>query len=192
MNYDAETLIEKFTLGDDCQADESAKILASMGEPVIPRLRELLGSAEEDNRWWAVRTFSLMKETPDEIFIKMLSDVSVEVRKCAALSIFNNPSTNAIGKLVELLSDIDPMMANLAANAIIAIGNKSLPCLLNGISNMEGLGRIEAYRAIACLNNHDAIPILMEGLEDDSHLVNYWAEEGLTKLGLDMVYIKND
>lgn len=190
MKSDFEKLIEKFSCGDDYQAEESARILSTMGESVTPGLMSLLESTSEDNRWWAVRTFALMEEPHTGIFIKMLSDDSVEIRKCSALSIFNHPTSNAVGKLIELISDNDPMMANLAANALIAIGKESIPSLLNSICSLSGLGRIEAYRAIASIADTNAIPILMEGLNDDSNLVNYWAEEGLTKLGLDMVYIR--
>ena len=190
MKFDLEKLIEKFTCGDDNQAEESAKILSNLGKSIIPELMDLLESNVEDKRWWAVRTISSMEDPPADIFDNMLSDESIEVRKCAALSISHHPTANAIEKLIELIADKDPLMSNLAANALIAIGNKSIMSLLENISSLEGLGRIEAYRAIANIVDKNAITILMDGLEDDSYLVNYWAEEGLTKLGLDMVYIK--
>ena len=190
MKYNLEELVEKFTCGDDSQAEESARILSNLGKSVIPELMGLLGSAVEDKRWWAVRTISAMEDIPEDIFVKMLSDDSVEVRKCAALSIFHHPTPNAIEKLLELISDKDPLMSNLAANALISIGSESVPGLLKKLNSLKGLGRIEAYRAIANIVDANTIPILMDGLKDDSHIINYWAEEGLTKLGLDMVYIK--
>jgi len=43
---------------------------------------------------------------------------------------------------------------------------------------------------LAEIADHSAIPALMSALEDDSVMVQHWAEEGLERLGLDMVYLK--
>jgi len=45
-------------------------------------------------------------------------------------------------------------------------------------------------RALAEITDHRAIPALMAALDDESVMVQHWAEEGLERLGLDMVYLK--
>jgi HEAT repeat protein len=50
--------------------------------------------------------------------------------------------------------------------------------------------RILALRALAELRDHRAIPVMMQVMEEDSVLLQHWAQEGLERLGLDMVYIK--
>ena len=36
----------------------------------------------------------------------------------------------------------------------------------------------------------DAIPVMMQVMQEDSALLQHWAQEGLERLGLDMVYMK--
>jgi hypothetical protein len=50
--------------------------------------------------------------------------------------------------------------------------------------------RILALRALAEIRDHRSIPMMMKCLSEDSAVLQYWAQEGLTRLGLDMVYVK--
>jgi len=50
--------------------------------------------------------------------------------------------------------------------------------------------RILAMRALSEIRDHRAIPIMMKSLNEESALLQYWAQEGLNRLGLNMVYIK--
>jgi hypothetical protein len=45
-------------------------------------------------------------------------------------------------------------------------------------------------RALAGIRDHRAIQVMMEVMSEDSVLLQHWAQEGLERLGLDMVYIK--
>jgi len=190
MNNELTVLLEKFTCGDDNQAEDSAKVISSFGDMIIPKLEYLLESQVEDERWWAVRTLSLMEDPPYDQIIRMLGDDSVEVRKCAALAILNHPTVSALDLLVDLLEDYDPLMANLAANALISIGASAVSKILDKLGELEGLARIEAFRALAKIGDTGAISVFFSGLNDQSHLVAYWSEEGLTKLAMDMVYLQ--
>ena len=183
-------LIAEFNSDDDYAAERSAISLSSYGELVTTLLEELLESEDEDQRWWAIRTFSLLDNPPVNLFIKMLSDKSVEVRKCATLAIKQHPTELALEKLLELLSDKDPLLIKLAADALISIGTPAIPGILRLIEDMEGLGRIEAYRAMAKIGDTRAISVLFNGLNDNSNLISFWSEEGLTNLGMNMVYFQ--
>jgi HEAT repeat protein len=48
--------------------------------------------------------------------------------------------------------------------------------------------RVNAARALAAIADPAAIPALFGALEDESVLVQHWAEAGLEKLGVGTVY----
>jgi HEAT repeat protein len=47
-----------------------------------------------------------------------------------------------------------------------------------------------ALRSLSEIGDHRAIPAMMKALGEESALLQYWATEGLQRLGLDMVYMK--
>jgi HEAT repeat protein len=54
----------------------------------------------------------------------------------------------------------------------------------------EHITRLEAVRALAKIGDDCAIPALCEALDDNSALIEYWASEGLEKMGVGMVFYK--
>jgi HEAT repeat protein len=70
------------------------------------------------------------------------------------------------------------------------IGKPAVPYLLEVPKDVPQTARINTTRALAEITDHSAIPALMSALEDDSIMVQHWAEEGLERLGLNMVYLK--
>ena len=50
--------------------------------------------------------------------------------------------------------------------------------------------RSVALRALCDIRDHRAIPVMMKCLGEESAVLQYWAQSGLERLGLDMVYIK--
>lgn len=82
------------------------------------------------------------------------------------------------------------MTARLACNALIAIGSEAVPSLIEILRNGVSHARLQAARALAKIGDPRAIPALMEVLQTDSAISTYWAEQGLDKLGLSMVYFK--
>jgi HEAT repeat protein len=106
------------------------------------------------------------------------------------------PDESGVEPLVRALSDEDSMVATLAANALVKIGSPSVPSLIEAVKRpaAEEAGsqsrRIHALRALAEIRDHRAIPVMMQVMQEDSALLQHWAQEGLERLGLDMVYIK--
>jgi HEAT repeat protein len=119
-----------------------------------------------------------------------LDDPSVEVRQAAALGLYSHPDETAISPLVRALSDGDSMVSDLARNALVAIGKPAVPFLLGIPKDEPHRTRINALRALAEIADYGAIPTLMAALEEDSALLQHWAEEGLERLGLHMMYLK--
>jgi HEAT repeat protein len=65
-----------------------------------------------------------------------------------------------------------------------------VPALLEVMQDAPVNVRIVALRALSEIRDQRAIPVLMKSLSEDSAVLQYWAQEGLERLGLDMVYIK--
>ncbi len=184
------SLLADLTSGDESRADAAASALAQMGETVLPALKTLLGSSDADHRWWAVRTLAQMSVSRVEWLVESLDDPSAEVREAAALALAAHPLKEAAPPLVRALSDEDDMVGTLAANALVKIGKAAVPSLLDSFQGAPRRARVHFMRALAEIGDHRAIPLMMKTMGEDSAVLHYWAEQGLERLGLNMVYIK--
>jgi HEAT repeat protein len=183
-------LLEELTSGDDVRAENAIPSLVELGKAAIPALTELTHSPDLDSRWWALRALAALPDVEPENLIPLIEDSSPEVRAAAALALCSHPHESAIPALIRSLADEDSLTAGLAANALVLIGGAAAPPLLEIMENAPSTVRILALRALAELRDHRAIPTMMKCLNADSALLQYWAREGLTRLGLDMVYVK--
>lgn len=183
-------LLADLTSGDETRAEDAVPGLVDLGEDAFQSLREMLKSEDSDHRWWALRTLAQSPQSRTEWLLPLLNDSVAEVRQAAALGLCSHPDETAIKPLIRALSDADSMVSGLACSALIAVGKPAVPFLIESLENIAQSARINAIRALAEIADHSAIPTLMAALEDDSILVQHWAEEGLERLGLDMVYLK--
>jgi HEAT repeat protein len=185
-----ESLLAELVSGDDERAEKSIPAIIELGMNAMPALLDLTRANEADTRWWAVRTLAASPHTRTEDLIPLLNDSAPEVRAAAALAICNHPHERAIDALIKTLGDEDTLTASLAGNALVKIGSPSVPGLIK-VTEEASVGiRILALRALAEIRDHRAIPVMMKLIQEESSLLQYWAQEGLEKLGLDMVYIK--
>jgi len=183
-------LLADLTSGDEMHAENAVPGLVEFGEDAFPALRDLLNSADADHRWWALRTLAQSPQAQTEWLLPLLNDSDAEVRQAAALGLCSHPDETAISPLIRVLSDVDSMVSGLACNALVVIGKPAVPSLLEISKDALQTVRINAMRALAEITDHRAIPALMAALDDESVMVQHWAEEGLERLGLDMVYLK--
>jgi HEAT repeat protein len=169
-----------------------------MGEDAVPALLDLMGSSDVDVRWWALRVLASSPQARTEWLVPFLSDPAPEVRQCAALGLAGKPDEAAVEPLIHALGAQDSMVAGLAANALAKTGGLAVPSLIEvakqrpapGEGNGAQSRRIHALRALAEIRDHRAIPVMMQVMQEESALLQHWAQEGLERLGLDMVYIK--
>ena len=185
-----EALLADLTSGDETRAEGAVPGLVELGSEAFPALRDLLSSADADQRWWALRTLAQSPQAQTEWLLPFLNDPVPEVRQAAALGLSGHPAEAAISPLIRALSDADSMVSGLACNALVEIGKPAVPALLEMPKDVPQMARINAIRALAEIADHSAIPALMAALEDDSVMIQHWAEEGLERLGLDMIYLK--
>ena len=181
-------LIQDLTSGDDSRAEAAARKLTQQGEAALPALRELLQAPQADARWWATWALaSLSHPEVGRLLRELLKDADQGVRQCAALALREQPNIEAIPDLVALLEEQDPILARLAAAALIAAGAEAVPALLEVIQNGSQRARLEAVRSLASIGDERAIPALYAAYQEGSAIMEYWANEGLEKLGVGMV-----
>lgn len=193
-----ESLLQDLTSGDEARAEAAVSPLIELGEEAAPALLELVRAPDVDTRWWGLRVLASLPQARTEWLVAHLGDPAPEIRQCAALGLAGKPDEAAVEPLIRALSDQDSMVASLAANALVRIGGPAVPSLIEAVKRGpetgEGNGpssrRIHAVRALAEIRDHRAIPVMMEVMQEDSALLQHWGQEGLERLGLDMVYIK--
>lgn len=190
--FPLEDLFAALTSGDDDRAEAAVQPLAQRGSDALPVLERLTRAPDPDHRWWALRCLAQFPDPPSHLFIEALGDSQVEIRQCAALGLAHHPTSSALSALAAALHDRDSMVSTLAANALIALGPQAVPVLIEALSSPAPAVRLEAARALGAIKDPRAIPALMQAIQQDSALMAYWAEQGLGKLGLGMVYLKPD
>ena len=185
-------LLAELTSGDDTRAENSIPALTQLGMAVIPALLDLTRAEEVDSRWWAVRALAASPHTQTEVLLPLLDDSAPEVRAAAALALCSHPHQSAVEALIKTLADEDTLTAGLAGNALVKIGSPSVLSLIR-VAQEASTGirtRSIALRALSEIRDHRAIPVMMKSLSEESAVLQYWAQEGLNRLGLNMVYIK--
>jgi HEAT repeat protein len=182
--------LAELTSGDDERAEKAIPAIVGMGAAAIPFLLELSQSQNLDSRWWAVRALAASPHTRTSDLIPFLSDSNPEVRAAAALGLSHHPGADALPALIKTLGDSDPLTAGLAANALVKLGKPAVESLIEAAREGQSNVRILALRALSEIRDHRAIPVMMKCIQEDSAVLGYWAQLGLERLGLDMVYIK--
>jgi len=188
---DPDQLLQDLSGGDDLAAQAAVDRLGEQNVSYFPELVGLLESPDPDQRWWAVRAL-VETELPNrtELFRRTLEDQTPAVVQCALLALRHEPAPEAVPNLIPLLSRRDSLTARLAGEALRALGERVVPDLLTLIPGGSGRGTSEAVRTLALLVDPRAVPVLYQLLDSESGLVTYWAEEGLNRLGVGMVFFK--
>ena len=184
-------LVADLASGDETAAEAAVAVLAKRGEAATEVL-ELLDSGDVEHRWWAVRSLAALPAPRTEWFITALRDEEAQVRAAAALALAAHPQEVSAGALVTALSDEDNLVAVMAVHALSKIGEPAVPPLLAAYGSAVPRGRIHIMRTLADLRDPRSIRLMMDALEEDSAALQYWAQEGLERLGLNMVYLKPD
>lgn len=186
-----EYLLAELTCGDEMRAETASTQFTEYGEEAVEALIDLFGSENEDNRWWAIRTLALFDHPLAKTSIaSALQDENLEVQQCAALALRENPDPETIPNLTSLLGNKNKLLSRLSGDALIKIGKKATPAILGVIEHGSQAARIEAVRALAGIEDPDSISSLFKLLDEKSTFLRYWAEEGLNKMGVGMVFFK--
>jgi HEAT repeat protein len=187
--------LSALTSGDDSLAEWAATgiglLPAEQHAAAVSALDALLEDPAEDRRWWSLRALSeIPAESVPPLLIAALQDPSPEVRQCAALGLRMQRATQALPALLDALQDPDPLTALLAAEALAALGEPAVASLLALVANSPQAVRLLAIRALAEIRDPQTIPALFAALDDESMLIEYWANEGLERMGVGMTFFK--
>lgn len=191
--------------GDDSLAEAAAQSLSGLNEDgqlaALSEFRDLLSAPEADRRWWAVRALAeLPLSRTQSLLVQALADPDPPVRQCAALGLraqikrtpgwglVSETSGPLLPALLDGLSDPDPLAARLAADVLAAVGEPAVSQLLEQFEESNHAVRLLVVRALAEIGDERAIPALISVLDEDSLLMEYWANEGLEKMGVGMTY----
>ena len=183
-------LLADLTSGDESRAEAAVPCLAALGGTIVPSLRGLLDSTDADVRWWAARALASLPSLDPSLLLLPLADAAPEVRQCAALGLCSHPSEAAIPRLIRALSDADGLVAELAARALVAVGEPATGSLLEVLNGAAQSARIHAMHALSEIADPRAIRPMIEAMSEESAMLHYWAEAGLERMGVNVVYLK--
>lgn len=186
-----QSLIKKLTSGDDEIAENAAESITALGETALPTLLSLLDSTDPDVCWWALRTLAGIphRVVPPRLR-SFLDHKDPELRQCAALGLCQQPWSEAVPNLINALYDDNRLVARLAGDALIAIGNQAIPFLIDTLEQGIPSAQIEATRSLALIEDPRAIPGLFKAWQDGSSIIQYWAEEGFERMGVGMQFFR--
>ena len=188
---DSGNIFDDLFSGDDDRAEAAAQQITELGKTAIEPLLKKLNASNSEHRWWAVRALSHIDQPQaEEAICRALTDADLFVRQCAALSLRERPTPAIIPILIETLEDSDRLLARLASDALVVIGDLAVTALIDALQSTNVSVRIEAARALAMIHNDQVIPYLLVVLDDSSSWVTYWVEEGLRYTGMEMLFFK--
>ncbi len=133
---------------------------------------------------------SALGQLPLDTLRAALGEADSEVRACVLYALGSRPEPEAISLLVAALGDPSQFLARTACDSLERIGKPTVPALIEALKNQNAQVRGLAARALAHIKDTSSIPALFNALEDDSAIVQHWADEGLDNMGVGQVYFK--
>ena len=189
------SLLAELTSGDELRAEAAAVQFATLVKPGLYVLASLIASPDADTRWWALRAISEF-DSPRaaNLLLLGLEDADPQVQACAALGLRHHPTRKAIPKLLALLGNQDQLLSRLGRDALVAIGKQATGDLINLLEDQEQpyLARLESVRALAEIEDPDSIGALFKVFQEGSGLMQHWAEQGLERMGIGMVFFESE
>jgi HEAT repeat protein len=119
-----------------------------------------------------------------------VGDADTETRACGLYALGTRSEPEAIPLLIAALAEPSAFMGRTAADSLERIGKPAVPSLIEALKNRNAQVRGLAARALAHIKDTSAIPALFAALEDDSAIVQHWADEGLDGMGVGQIYFK--
>jgi len=183
------TLLDELFSGDDARAIAAAR---QAGEAELPRLLDALRQPDSDRRWWAACALAHVPgPAATEALIRLAADADADLRAAALHGLGQRGTPDVIPPLLFSLGDSSDFLARLSADALIRLGKVAVPSLVRALAeDVQPRVRANAARALALIGDTAAIPALFKALEDESVLVQSWAEEGLERMGVGQIYFQ--
>jgi HEAT repeat protein len=113
-----------------------------------------------------------------------------ETRAAAIYALRTRSTADAVTALITVLSTPDSFLARTACDSLIHIGKAATPNLIEALTHPNIQTRGLAARALAHIKDETSIPALFNALDDDSMIVQYWADEALERMGVGQIYFQ--
>jgi HEAT repeat protein len=183
------TALDDLFSGDDARA---AAAVSAVSDADFPALARALTAGPPEARWWAACALAALSDSrATTTLLACAVDSDPDVRAAVLHALGQRRAPEAVTPLLFALADSSPYLSRLAGDALITIGSLAVPALIRALENdAQPHVRAHAARALALIADQSAIPALFHALEDDSVLVQHWADEGLNRMGVGQVYFK--
>ncbi|MEA5525036.1 HEAT repeat domain-containing protein [Nodularia spumigena] len=179
--YLLELALSILEMGDFQQRWDIAKVLKQLGNIAIPPLIDILEDedAEEDLRWYAVRTLGEFQH-PEAIvsLVDLLKTSEHEELKTMAASALGQMGSLAITALTELLAAAETRLLAVRSLAYIRTQETITP-LLSVVEDAQPAVRSATLEALSSFHDQRLPPVLLNALEDVAATVRRAAVQGL-------------
>jgi HEAT repeat protein len=183
----------ELTSGDDTRAEAAMLAIGAFGDAALSMLQPLLTHTDSDIRWWAACALGATgSDAALAPLIERCADTAIDVRMCAILALgqFGERAAAAVSTLIARMTHGNVFEGTLAADALAQIGRPATDELIRALREGEAPVRGRAARALARIADPKSIPALIAALDDDSPIVEHYANEVLPKLGVGSILLK--
>jgi Uri superfamily endonuclease len=179
----AEIPIPRFG-ASDCRCPAHLFYFAT--HPVDALSRALSESPDPDARWRALAALRIVGTSQAIAAISAaLSDPDEGIRAGAAVALGELRAVESAPALVRCLADASPLVANRATEALERIGEEAVPALCAALTDERDAVRVHAAKALAAIQSPQSIiPLCQAYLHDPNYLVQHYAAETLTAMGV--------
>ena len=183
------TALDELFCGDDTRAAAAATLVTAED---LPALEAAMAGADPDMRWWAVAGLAhIPGEAATRLLLKAADDSDSGLRAAALHALGQRDGPEAVPALLLAMGDASDYLARLATDSLVRTAPHAVPDLIAALQrDPHPRVRANAARALALIGDPAAIPALFGALEDDSVLVQHWADEGLERMGVGQIYFK--
>ena len=179
--YLLELALSILEMGDFQQRWDIAKVLRQLGNIAILPLIDILEDedAEEDLRWYAVRTLGEFQH-PDAIvsLVELLKSSENQELKAMAASALGQMGTLAITALTQLLAEDETKLLAVRSLAYIRTQETITP-LLTVVEDAQAVVRSATLEALSSFHDQRVPPVLLNALDDLAAPVRRAAVQGL-------------
>lgn len=188
LSYPMSGLDDLFS-GDDELAQAA---LERLSESDRPELSAALRQGDAAARAWAAAGLGRLTDPASgQALLTAAADPDPDVRAAVLFACGQRRLAAAVTPLLFALADPSAYLARLATDALVQVGPAAVPDLCEALGReVEPRVRVNLARALALIGDTRSIPALFRALDDDSALVQHWAEDGLERMGVGQVYFR--
>lgn len=178
----AEIPIPRFG-ASDCRCP--AHLIYLTTHPVDVFSHALAKAPDPDTRWRALAALRIVGTPQAAAIAAALSDSDEGIRAGATVVLGELHAAEATPDLVNCLADASPLVANRATEALQRIGEEAVPALCAALTDERDAVRVHAAKALATIQSPQSVaPLCQAYLHDPNYLVQHYAAEALTALGV--------